>query len=280
MSAACTARKTCLRTARFPVAAAGRTLPIPPTENLPMNPSRPLALLKELAEGCRVLHAQGHADMTLGHLSLRDPDGRGVWLKRSGIGLGEVRGAEDFVLLDFDGQVLAGGGRLHKEWPIHTAILRARPDVQAIGHSHPPHATVFSALDAELLAVSNEAAYLGGPPGCFDATTNLIDTPALGEALAQALGGASSVLMRNHGIAFVGSSIAEAVLMGVFLERACRSQLLAMASGRPYGGTPLAQLADKRAKILDAALQANFWAFYRRDLGPVADVPAETPTTA
>jgi L-fuculose-phosphate aldolase len=43
--------------------------------------------LTELAYGCRILHMEGHADMTLGHLSLRDPDGRGVWLKRSGIGL-------------------------------------------------------------------------------------------------------------------------------------------------------------------------------------------------
>jgi L-fuculose-phosphate aldolase len=224
----------------------------------------PRELLNELAEGCRILHAQGHADMTLGHLSLRDPHGRGVWLKRSGIGLDEVRGADDFLLIDLDGQTLAGTGRLHKEWPIHTAILRARPDVQVIGHSHPPHASVFSALDSELLAITNEAAYLGGPPGRFDATTNLIDTPALGDALARALGDASTVLMRNHGITFVGSSLAEAVLMGVFLERACRSQLLALNTGRPFSGTPLTQLADKRAKILDPALLANFWAFYQR----------------
>jgi L-fuculose-phosphate aldolase len=64
--------------------------------------------LSELAYGCRILHMEGHADMTLGHLSLRDPDGRGVWLKRSGIGLGEVRDPDDFVLIDFSGQRLSG----------------------------------------------------------------------------------------------------------------------------------------------------------------------------
>ena len=102
--------------------------------------------LTELAYGCRILHHEGHADMTLGHLSLRDPDGRGVWLKRSGIGLGEVRDADDFVLIDFSGKRLSGEGRLHKEWPIHTEILQRRPDINGRRHSHPFHATAFSAL--------------------------------------------------------------------------------------------------------------------------------------
>jgi L-fuculose-phosphate aldolase len=106
--------------------------------------SRPLPKLLELAYGCRILHGEGHADMTLGHLSLRDPDGRGLWLKRSGIGLGEVNGPDDFLLIDFQGKRLSGDGRLHKEWPLHTEILKARPDVNAVGHTHPFHATAFS----------------------------------------------------------------------------------------------------------------------------------------
>ena len=176
------------------------------------------AALDELAYACRVLHLEGHADLTLGHLSLRDAQGHGFWLKRSGIGLGEVEGASDFLLVDFDGRVLTGEGRLHKEWPIHSEILRARPDVVAVGHSHPFHATAFSALDAELEPVTNEAAYLGWPPGWFEETTGLIDTPIFGRSLARALGQASTVLMCNHGVCFVGASIAECALMGIFLE--------------------------------------------------------------
>ena len=67
--------------------------------------------LTELAYGCRILHMEGHADMTLGHLSLRDPDGRGVWLKRSGIGLGEVRDGGDFSDARWYGAVDAKEGR-------------------------------------------------------------------------------------------------------------------------------------------------------------------------
>ena len=94
-----------------------------------------------------------------------------MWLKRSGISLGEVQGADDFILIDYDGQQLEGSGHRHKEWPIHTEILRARPDVMFVGHSHPFHATAFSALDVELAAVTNEAVYLGGVPGRLGGTT-------------------------------------------------------------------------------------------------------------
>jgi L-fuculose-phosphate aldolase len=220
--------------------------------------------LSELAYGCRILHMEGHADMTLGHLSLRDPDGRGVWLKRSGIGLGEVRDAGDFVLIDFEGQRLSGDGRLHKEWPIHTEILRQRPDVSVVGHSHPFHATAFSALDVELSAVTNEAVYLGGAPGRFGETTGLIDTPAVGASLARDLGSASTVLMRNHGITFVGPSIATGTMMGVFLERACRSQLALLATGLAYGATAPEEIAQKHSEIFDPGLIETFWAFFKR----------------
>ena len=220
--------------------------------------------LHEVAAGCRALFREGHADFTLGHLSLRDPQGRGAWIKRSGIGLGEVRGPADFVLVGWQGQVLAGDGARHKEWPIHTAILHARPDVTVVGHSHPFHATAFSALDVALEGVTNEATNLGSPPGLFDATTDLVDTAALGELLAQALGTASTVLMRNHGIAFVGRDVAEAVLMGVFLERACRSQLALMATGQRYRATLEAERRAKCDNTMDNGLRANFWRFLQR----------------
>jgi hypothetical protein len=81
--------------------------------------------LHTLARACRILNMEGHADMTLGHLSLRDTLGRGLWLKRSGIGLGEVQGVGDFTLIDFADRKLAGSGRLHIKWPIHAAVLAA-----------------------------------------------------------------------------------------------------------------------------------------------------------
>src|ERR1700758_5478154 len=103
------------------------------------------AALTDLARACRILEMEGHGDMTLGHLSLRDPAGRGFWLKRNRFGLGEIRGPGDFVLVDFDGRQLAGEGGRHSEWPIHSEILRRWPEVTVVAHTHPFHACVFSA---------------------------------------------------------------------------------------------------------------------------------------
>ena len=92
------------------------------------------AALTEAARACRILELEGHGDMTLGHFSLRDPEGRGFWMKRNRVGLGEVLGPDDFVLLDWDGKQIAGSGGRHSEWPIHSEILRVRPDVQVVVH--------------------------------------------------------------------------------------------------------------------------------------------------
>ena len=89
--------------------------------------------------------------MTLGHLSLRNSEGRGIWMKRNRAGLGEMLGPDDFVLVDWDGNKLAGNGGRHSEWPIHSEILRLRADVQVVAHTHPFHACVFSGA-TELLA--------------------------------------------------------------------------------------------------------------------------------
>jgi L-fuculose-phosphate aldolase len=220
--------------------------------------------LDELAEACRILAAEGHEDMTLGHLSWRDPEGRGIWLKRSGIGLGEVEGPDDFVLIDFAGERLAGAGNVHKEWPIHAEIMRARPEVASVGHTHPIHACAFSAIDQEIKAVTHEGVYFGGPVPRYGDTTGLIDTVPLGRDLAAALGEAPAVLLRNHGVAFVGESIGIAVLMGIFLEKACRVQLLVRSSGAPFTATPDAEIAAKREQIFSPALAEGFWAYYRR----------------
>jgi hypothetical protein len=46
--------------------------------------------LEQLARACRIMEMENHGDMSLGHVSPRDPNGRGFWLKRNRIGLGEV----------------------------------------------------------------------------------------------------------------------------------------------------------------------------------------------
>ena len=226
-------------------------------------------LLTDLAAAHRILEMEGHGDMTLGHMSARDPDGDGFWMKRSGIGLGEVMGPEDFVLLSFDGEQLAGGGRPHSEWPIHSQILARRQDVQVVAHTHPYHACVFSAADAPLQAVTLEANYFELPVPRHDNPVALIRTRELGDEVADALGSNFAVFMANHGVTFCGISVAHATMMGIYLEKACKVQLGIGTSGVPW--TPLAPAAEaqRRAQITEPVHVEHFWRYYLRKLEAV-----------
>jgi L-fuculose-phosphate aldolase len=225
--------------------------------------------LRDLARAHRILDLEGHNDMSLGHLSLRDPGGRGFWLKRGNIGLEEVIGAGDFVLLDFDGKVLDGTGLRHLEWPIHAEILRSRPDVTVVAHTHPFHATVLSATAEQIRPYTNEGVWFAGGVPHFKLTSDLVNTPELGRELAGALGSTSAVLLKNHGAAFVGSDVREVTLAGIFLEKAARVQLTLAASGLGHSYPDADEIRQKRLTIYPDRAVENFWQYYNRKLDRV-----------
>lgn len=226
---------------------------------------RTAALLDKLATSCRILEATGHGDKTLGHVSLRDPGGRGFWLKRSGIGLGEVMDGSDFILLSFSGKKLAGDGGKHAEWPIHAEILRARADVEVVAHTQPFYGSIFAAVDEPLLAIAHEASYLRADVPRYFGTSLLINTAELGRELAECLGKSLAVFMQNHGVTFVGNSPEHATMIGLFLEKACHQQLLLRASGLKFTLTDPEEIEEK-ARLLPEAWVNSYWDYYRREL--------------
>ena len=196
----------------------------------------------------RALAAAGLADLVWGHVGVRDPDGRGVWLKAAGWGFEEVD-ADRVVLVSDGGEVLAGTGQRHVEYPIHTEVLRARPDVRAVVHTHGEAVTAFAALGVPLRAVNHDGVLFSEPDvPRFGGTGGLIRTLELGASVAGALGAAPAVLLPRHGLVAAGPDIAAAVMYAVLLDRACRAQLTAMAAGPLTGWSDAAECAQKRAE--------------------------------
>ena len=222
--------------------------------------------LETLALACRILAMEGHDDVSLGHLSLRDPEGRGLWMKRFFLGLDEIMGPEDFVLLDFEGNVLEGQGQRHSEWPIHSEILLARDDVNVVGHSHPFHACLFSATQETLAPIGQEGIHFAGNTPHYRDTSDLIDSKPLGQNLAAALGDAKVVFMKNHGISFCGPTIADATITGIYIEKACQAQLVLNGSGLAWGVPERAETDGKADNLGAMGLWDNFFAYYRRKL--------------
>ena len=206
-------------------------------------------------QASRALAAAGQTDMVWGHASIRDPGGRGAWMKSAGWGLEEID-AGKIVLVSPDGAVLDSGvaegeGPRHIEYPIHTEIMAARPDVGSVVHTHSSAANEFAALDVPLRPLDHAGSLFCYPDiPRFTLTGGLIKTRELGAALAGALGGAPACLMPQHGIVAVGADAPAAVMTAVLLDRACRTQLTAMAAG------PLRRWGDEEDTV---AKRADVW---------------------
>jgi len=201
--------------------------------------------LEELARACRVLELEGQGDRVVGHMALRDPEGRGMWMKRAGVALGEIFDARDFVLLDFEGNKLGGVGKSHGEWPIHSEILRLRPEINATAHTHPFYASVYSASDEPLITVVPRATTQPVRPPKFEGGGGLICTTEAAAAMVESMGRQNAVLLRNHGIVTCGANIEDPVLVAIALEKMCHEALVINASGLTFGCPEEEELLQK-----------------------------------
>jgi L-ribulose-5-phosphate 4-epimerase len=229
-------------------------------------------LRRTVALACRVLAVNGHSDLVWGHASARDPGGRGVWMKASRLGFDEIT-MEDVLLVDSDGRVLSGEGGLHVEYPIHTEVIAARPDVGGVVHSHPEHSVALASAGQTLLPVSH-AANMFVPPEVprFDRTADLITTAELGREVAEALGSHAAIFLVNHGIVTVGPDVETAAVRAVILERACAQQLLVRGHGGWATWSPPEESLSKRSNIYPPEAVRSVWDYLVRRLGDQAEV--------
>jgi L-fuculose-phosphate aldolase len=184
-----------------------------------------------VALGCRILGANGHDDDVWGHVSARAPKGRGLWMKASGLGFEEI-GPEQVILVSFNGDVLEGEFPRHIEWPIHAEVMRARPDVGSVVHSHPRHSIALGASGEPLRPVSHAGTVFAQPDvRRFTKTGELIVDRDMGADVAAALGDEYACLLVNHGIVTAGGDVRDAVIRAVLLEKAAQQQLLVAGFG-------------------------------------------------
>jgi L-fuculose-phosphate aldolase len=151
-------------------------------------------------------------------------------MKPHSFGFDEIT-PENMVLCNLNGEKVGGAGRKHSEVYIHSEIYKSRPDVNSVIHAHPTYAVAFSATGKNLQPISQPSvAFADGLP-YFDEAIDLIRTPELGLGVANSLGQCKAVLMRNHGVSVVGSTVEEATILLIMLENACQIQLAAMSAG-------------------------------------------------
>src|SRR3954464_12974417 len=169
------------------------------------------------------------------HFTLMLPGGGKFLLNRYGLHCSEVS-ASNLLALDSAGRILSGHGEYEKTaFYIHSRIHLANPNAVCVLHTHMPHATALTLLENGRLEMVEQNALRFHDDIAYDDTYNgLVVDNAEGDRLARVLGSKRVLFLANHGVIVVGPSVAEAFDSLYYLERACRLQVLARATGLPF----------------------------------------------
>jgi ribulose-5-phosphate 4-epimerase/fuculose-1-phosphate aldolase len=225
------------------------------------------ARLRELvATAGQILYQQGLTDY-LGHCSARVPGTDTVVIKpkhsttvRSPAELGPA----EMIVIDLDGNLIEGSDAPPSECFIHTEIYRARPDVQAVVHTHQRAATLLGIVGADLLPVLHVPAVFtdGGTMPTWPCPL-LVNTPELGRQLADALGSAGLCHLQGHGIVSVAGSMQRAAVTAVALEQLAEANLAILGTGL----SPRVITPDELAQLRGAVASVDGrWAYYVQQL--------------
>jgi len=218
---------------------------------------------ERLAMCCRILASENHESGLAGQVTARAEKPNTWWTLEFGYGFDEAT-AERMVLVDDDLKPLSGG-RPNPGVRFHVWIYDKRPDVQAIVHTHAPHASALAATGKPLKTIHMDSAMLHG-------TAHLPDWPGVpvaddeGRIISGALGAAKTILLANHGLLAAGSSVEEAAYLAVFFERAARMQLRAMAAGG-YQEVKPGLAEEARDFLLQPSIVRGTFAYWARRCG-------------
>ncbi|HYJ16674.1 MAG TPA: class II aldolase/adducin family protein [Candidatus Limnocylindria bacterium] len=220
--------------------------------------------LKELkakvVNACLILDREGITD-GFGHVSARIPE-QSAFLTIAQVSPG-CAALDKVVLLDLDGNFLGGAKPAPYEWPIHACIMRARPDVLSVCHTHSKWSALFSVLKKGLRPAHMYGRFLPVSGAPIYPEAGLITSVERGQALADTLKDGAATLLRAHGDAVVGASVEQAILRTVQLAFLGELAHLAAVHGGPD------YLTEEELAIFagDRSFPARPWEYFLSRLG-------------
>jgi ribulose-5-phosphate 4-epimerase/fuculose-1-phosphate aldolase len=208
-----------------------------------------------------------------GHLACRDPEHtQAFWVNPVGVHLATIE-PDDLVLLDYEGNVLAGRHAVnYGALVLHASIHRVRPDVVASAHFHSLYGRIWSATGRLLQPINQDACAFYNVHSVDHEFGGLPHTFEDGEATARALGGMDAAILKFHGLLTVGASVEAAAWRYVSMERACQAQVLSA----PLGALDLIphEIALKTQRYMATEESA------REQFGPLYDYIRSVGSTA
>jgi len=188
-------------------------------------------LRQQVLEANLALPRYGLVAWTSGNVSGREPGSGLVAIKPSGVRY-ECLTLEDIALLDLEGTQIEGRLRPSVDAATHLYVYSNRSDVGGMVHTHSTYATAFAALGRPiepcLTALADE---FGGPIPVGDFAP--IGGEEIGREIVRSIGDSPAILMRQHGVFTVGTSVEAALKAAVMVEDAARTLWVAMQIGAP-----------------------------------------------
>lgn len=187
----------------------------------------------DLAACYRIAAHYRMTDLIYTHISARVPGPEDYFLINAFGLLWDEISASTLVKVTLDGDIVddpTGNGINRAGYVIHSAVHRARPDLMCVMHTHTAAGIAVSAQEQGLLPLSQHAMRFTNSIGYHDYEGLALELDEQAR-LTRDLGTHKAMILRNHGLLACGASVAEAFDLMYYLERACQSQINAMAGG-------------------------------------------------
>jgi L-fuculose-phosphate aldolase len=183
---------------------------------------------QSITDACLRMNNLGINQGTSGNISLRHEDG--LLITPTGTPY-ETMQPEQIVFMKLDGTVETNQ-RPSSEWRFHRDIIKARPEVNAVVHAHPPYSTILAIMGMAIPAVHYMIACAGGDTiRCAPYAT--FGTEELSQHAVAALEDRSACLLAHHGMIAVGPSLDKAMWLAVEVETLARQYHGCLQIGTP-----------------------------------------------
>lgn len=212
-----------------------------------MAESNEKVLRAQLANATRMMVMADLMDYS-GHLSARVPGTDRVLIQPRDSSRAFLT-PDEILVMDVSGKLLEGTIPAPAEVVIHLGIYRARKDVFAIAHAHPPYSIMFTMTEQPLTAMRHYGYRFVNMPTHMDTTH--IKSDQQGAEIAQTLGNGRYMMLRSHGSVVVGDTIPQIFLDSLEMEENAKAAVQAAALGK------LKPITTEEAKILGPSFDAN-----------------------
>ena len=191
-------------------------------------------LREDVLNICREMYRMGLVRGTSGNVSSRDSESGLIAIKPSGVPYEDME-LEDITIIDIERNVIEGSRKPSSEAPMHTKIYKKRSDVNGIVHTHSLYATAFASVGVEIPPINIMAVVIGGSVPV--AKYAIPGTEEVGEAALEAIGDKKAVLLQNHGVVSIGTTLKSAFNVAFRVEEIAQMAYIALQIGSPISLT-------------------------------------------